>query len=290
MNIRYVIGGGRRIAAIAACCVAMGGSMTAAGQVVEETVAAETEMAVEPDSTINLPVLIKGSEKQVLSDLMASWNTDWESVQLTGRVDVAGIGIHPTVRIYMVRGESILISVRVPLLGEQARVEVTKDRCLVVNKLKGVYWEGDPAGVLSADPCALEEIQAVLLGRVALPGKGEYRADMASDIDIRQFGEGYAVMEADADDAMPELVFEIGPTGRLQTLVGVAEGVPGTIAIAYSHSGDRMQLTATYEKEGSALSGTLQLDAPEWDSNGFSPVTIPSNYRKTSFRDVLRLK
>ncbi len=72
----------------------------------------------------------------------------------------------------MKRGESLMISVRVPLKGEVARLEADKDSVLVVNKLNNTYVRESLEQASKLADITLSDLQDVFIGRVFIAGKG----------------------------------------------------------------------------------------------------------------------
>ena len=114
---------------------------------------------------------------------------DWKTVELNGRITSIKFFIKPSVKLFMKRGESLMISVRVPLKGEVARLEADKDSVLVVNKLNNTYVRESLEQASKLADITLSDLQDVFIGRVFIAGKGTLtkkdgkRADLYADGD-----------------------------------------------------------------------------------------------------------
>ena len=97
---------------------------------------------------------LEGTERnEALLRILSSYS-GWSSVELNGRLDIPNLpmGIKPTVKIYMKNGESIMMSVRAPFMGEVGRAEIEGDTLVVVNKMRHTYCKNAVSYVLKGFP------------------------------------------------------------------------------------------------------------------------------------------
>ncbi len=268
----------------------LAGVALSAGAQTAETVGVE-EVYVE-ESVDTVPVYsISGAEKKLVAERIASWNKSWKSVELNGKIILDGLPVKPSVKIYMESGKKILLSVRVPFIGEAARIEITPEAVIGINKIKKTYYKSDPKSILEADPTIVSELQAIFLGRVALPGGGEFRSSDSDKVEI---------IPSDADtfmvvptgkiaDGAVNFGYAVSLNGRLQELIGMYSAFDGYLELGYSYSGEKVQIKGGLVGGKKDFGATLQFDEPNWDSKGFSSMKIPSDYRQVGFREVLKL-
>ncbi len=255
----------------------------------------EVEEVVEVDE-VEIDTLVTytltGSEKKLIAERVAQWNTPWKKVELTGRVSIDGLPIKPTVKLFMESGKKLFMSIRVTFLGEVARVEIAPDEVLVVNKVKKTYFKADPKEIFEQDPSIISELQALFLGRVALVGEGEFKADQVSKVDIvQQTSDEFLVIPADVQGTGAiNFGYSVSPTGRLEEMIGVYAGFDGYASLSYARAGERLQIIGEVVGLKSKINkATIEFDAPDWDAKGFGKLGKLNDYREVKFRDVLKL-
>lgn len=282
-----------RFAAVLSALI-LGGIGIAYGQaeVEIEEVGVETSAPESSDSGSQPDYTLSGSEKRLIAERIAEWNTPWKKVELSGKVSADGLPVKPTVKIFMENNKKILISVRVVFLGEVARIEVTPDEFLVINKINHTYYKADPRSIIDGDPTIISELQAILLGRIALVGHGEFKADQAPEVEIvQQSPEEFLVVPAEviAEGAI-NFGYSVSALGQLEELIGVYSGFDGYVNLSYARAGERLQIIGEIVRGNKSNGATLQFDAPDWEGKGFSKMKLSSDYRQVPFREVLRIK
>ena len=115
--------------------------------------------------------LDSSSRNEMIDSIVSDWDS-WEKLSLSGKFKMEGLPLSPSVKIFMERDSSIIISLRAPFVGEAGRLEVTPDSVLAVNKMKKTYCKESLEGFMAYYPGTLSDLQEILLGRVVLPGFG----------------------------------------------------------------------------------------------------------------------
>lgn len=248
------------------------------------------EITVEENDSI-VAYSITGAEKKLIGERIASRNTEWKKVELNGRVLIDVLPVKPSIKIYMEQGKQLLISVRAPLIGEAARIEITPEEVVGINKNKQTYFKTSPKSVLDADPNIISELQAIFLGRVALPGYGEFKMDQLDKIDILQNeSDSFMVVPTETiGDGIVNFGYSVSVTGLLEELVGMYKNWEGYLNLSYDYAGEKMQIKGEYVDSKPVQRVTLQFDAPNWEASGFSRMKIPASYRQVGFRELLKL-
>lgn len=115
-----------------------------------------------------------------VDSIRAAYDSDWTRLTMQGKLTFTGLPMKVTVKVYMKRSESIILSARAPIFGEVARVEINPDSIVLINKHSRTY-NVQPLAGLAANPRAyLCDIQDILLGQVAFPGNGRITPQLAS--------------------------------------------------------------------------------------------------------------
>lgn len=87
-----------------------------------DPVAAPDSVAASPDS---VPPEIIIDIKAAVDSISSGYDSEWLALSMQGKLSFTGLPIRPNVKIYMKRGESIIMSARAPIFGEVARVEIS---------------------------------------------------------------------------------------------------------------------------------------------------------------------
>ena len=277
------------LAAAALTLLAVSGTANAQNQLpTEEIEVNETVEVTEPESPVTYT--LTGSEKKLIAERIAQWNNPWKKVELSGKVNLSGLPINPSVKIFMESDKTILISIRAVFLGEVARIEMTPDEFVAVNKLKKTYYKADPRAVFEKDPHIISELQALLLGRVAIVGSGEFKADQASKVDIvQQEEDSFLVIPTDLQsDGVVNFGFSVGADGRLEEVIGVYARLDGYASLSYARAGEKLRIKGELVGSKRTTGATLEFEAPDWNPKGFERIKKLSDYREVSFREVLK--
>lgn len=234
---------------------------------------------------------------------------NWNAAAWQAGVRTQMLPLTVTMKVYMKRGELTLISLRAPILGEVGRIEIDKEKVLLINKMKKRYWEKPMAQINALVPNATEALQSLMLGRVVVLGSGELSKKNGSLTEIFNVPDagwlivpqlpdgieggayGYAVdyygqltdfvLTAGDDDSAADSASgtSLASTSRLKNISAMAD-------INYDRKGDADAVISL--KYGNInLSATVDVDAIEWGAKGFDRLQLSSSYRKSSLKECL---
>lgn len=221
--------------------------------------------------------------------------TPWTTAEISGKLRLPKLPISPSIKIYMKKGSDIILSARAPFLGEVVRVELAGDSLLAVNKMKKLYARLSTEGIREIDPSICEEVQALLLGRVAIPGYGEISHDNCM-LGIREMAGEELLFSptSDTEEEMADavsalrLIYRMASEGALSQVVLVKDGVRALCMINVEEDKKGKRDIDVVVNSARPLELTLELDAPQWD------VTIPASgkvdfrYREISFKEFMK--
>lgn len=250
------------------------------------------EMGAEPTSG-SVSRMMTVEEVAVATDsIMANYDSDWTDLSMQGKLSFDGLPMSVGVKVYMKRGESVILSARAPFLGEVARVELNQDSITLINKHTRTY-NVQPLDGLNVDRKAyLCDLQDILLGQVAFPGRGRLTQNIAG---LSQW------IDLPTDDAL------IYPSGELQTpgteygfvmdstcwelrsfvMMLQKSGVVVETKYNYGEKGWTLGLEITLPKK--KMRGEVELSYPEYD--GGTPLeftVLGSKYRKVDFKQLMK--
>ena len=97
----------------------------------------------------------------------------WQTMQCSGQVKLGGIAsLSSSVQVRMVRNSAIQISIR-PLLGiEAARILVTRDSIIILDKLHKRYLAESVTALSGGMPVTISDVQDIFMGRPFVLGRG----------------------------------------------------------------------------------------------------------------------
>ena len=242
-----------------------------------------------PDSASAEAVRIEGKLKADILKAMTADYKDWKTVELNGRITSIKFFIKPSVKLFMKRGESLMISVRVPLKGEVARLEADKDSVLVVNKLNNAYVRESLEQASKLADITLSDLQDVFIGRVFIAGKGTLTKKDGKRADLYADGDGFLVVPSgQPEDSMFRYGFNAYRDGRVSLLMvsSFMEDAFGQIGYDYSGNGFGMELLV--ERKAKRFRLAVDFDAPKWGAKGFSPIEIGNGMRQVSVHEFIK--
>ncbi len=250
---------------------------------------AKADRQQEPDS-VAAPVLLEGKKKTEAANRISSGYSDWKSVDMSGKITSLNFFIKPSLKLYMKRGELIMLSVRVPLKGEVARLEADKDSILIVNKLNRTYIRESIGQLTKIAAVTLSDIQDIFLGRVFIAGRGTLTKKDARRIDIyEEPGAWLAVPKDQPDDSLVHYGFRVLPDGKVSLLMLSSLFDEATAQLEYSYSGKSSELEFTFDRKSKTFGLTFELSSPKWNAKGFERLIPGSDLRQVSPKEFIKM-
>lgn len=228
--------------------------------------------------------------KQEIVDSIALHTGDWEKVTLSGKLKMDGLPLSPSMKIFMEKDSSIMISLRAPFMGEVGRAEFSGDSLLVVNKMKKTYVKESLSSLLSGYPLTIGDVQNIILGNIVIAGAGTLSQDNMGCVDLFEAGEGTTLVIPVVDMEIEQFKYGyvIDDFYRISALrVIPLSKEETTVSLDYSYMNKGYDLTVIYESPRISKMGTLQLDNPEWGGNAMDPVNL-SRYKRMYFTEFLK--
>ena len=147
-----------------------------------------------------------------------------------------------------------MISVRVPLKGEVARLEADKDSVLVVNKLNNTYVRESLEQASKLADITLSDLQDVFIGRVFIAGKGTLTKKDGKRADLYADGDGFLVVPSgQPEDSMFRYGFNAYRDGRVSLLMVSSFMEDAFGQIGYDYSGNGFGMGASCGAQGQAF-------------------------------------
>lgn len=246
---------------------------------------AGSRAAVAPAAAPQSGVAVPGKQAHELAATVAKSYKPWQEVALKGKVRLDGVPIPLTLKAYMVRSRSIIMSLSAPLLGEVGRVEVTPDSMLVVNKRAKLYARENVASHLSDFGATLADAQDLLLGRVFVLGSGTLSPGNASLLEISEGPDGNFILTPRHQDERAEYGFTVSPAGRMLMAAAFTPDERYLAQAEYEYNGSKsvdVSLTLKFGKKSFPLS--MSLSAPDYAPTPLEPVEIGSKWKRVTLK------
>lgn len=251
---------------------------------------AETmETLPESDSASRLMTV---EEIAVATDtIIANYDSDWNALSMQGKLSFDGLPMSVSVKLYMKRGESIILSARAPIFGEVARVEICQDSIILINKHSRTYNVQSFAGLNVDSKAYLCDLQDILLGQVAFPGHGRLTPEMA-------FQSQWITLPTDDALIYPSSELQVDGTEygfvmdslcwQLESFVLMLNksGVVVETKYLYGDKGWTLGIEISLPKK--KLGGEAQLSYPDYNPMPLDFTALGSKYRKVDFKELMK--
>lgn len=251
-----------------------------------------TDMTDAAQESGSISRLMTMEEIAVATDtIVGNYDSDWTDLSMQGKLSFDGLPMSVSVKVYMKRGESVILSARAPIFGEVARVEANQDSITFINKHTRCY-NVQPLDDLPVDRKSyLADLQDILLGQVAFPGRGRLTPDISG---LSQW------------IALPTAEALIYPSAELQTdgieygfvmdavywqlrsfvLMLQKTGVVLETKYLYGDKGWTLGLEINLPKK--KMTGEVQLSYPDYEPTPLEFTAIGSKYRKVDFKQLMK--
>lgn len=248
-------------------------------------------MEPEPEST-NASRLMALEEIAIATDtIIANYDSDWTDLSMQGKLSFDGLPMSVSVKLYMKRGESIILSARAPIFGEVARVEVCQDSIVFINKHSRTYNVQSLTGLNVDAKAYLCDLQDILLGQVAFPGNGRLTPELASQSqwialpteesliypsdDLQVEGTEYGFV-------MDSICWQL----KSFVLMLKQSGVVVETKYLYGDKGWTLGIEISLPKK--KMCGEAQLSYPDYNPMPLEFTDLGSKYRKVDFKTLMK--
>lgn len=228
--------------------------------------------------------------QKAASTIISNYSKPWEEISMQGKLSFDGLPIRPSVKFYMRRGESIILSARAPIFGEVARIELSPQSLTIINKHTKKYCTFDMSAYTAAYPSMVSDFQDVLLGEIVYPGFGR----MTSELSDRS----YWSYEDDNMFILPEKQLQWHNMGygflidtssfKLRDLILFFHSTDLELDFNYLYGIEGWTLGLAGILKGRDLEGSLQLSYPDYFPVPIDFTDIDQRYTPTDLKGVLK--
>lgn len=267
------------------------------GQIVPDSITicspGESGEVIEPaQETESVSRLMTVEEIAVATDtIISNYDSEWKDLSMQGKLSFDGLPMSVSVKLYMKRGESIILSARAPIFGEVARVEICQDSIVLINKHSRTYNVQSLVGLDVDSKAYLCDLQDILLGQVAFPGHGRITPQIASESQW---------IALPTDDALiyPSAELQVAGTEygfvmdslcwQLKSFVLMLSktGVVVETKYLYGEKGWTLGIEIALPKK--KLGGEAQLSYPDYEPTPLEFTVVGSKFRKVDFKELMR--
>lgn len=223
--------------------------------------------------------------------IAANYDSEWTDLSMQGKLSFDALPMSVSVKVYMKRGESVILSARAPFLGEVARVELNRDSITLINKHSRTYNVQSLEGLQVDRRAYLCDIQDILLGQVAFPGRGRLTQELAMLSQWIALPTQEALIYPSPALQTPETEYGFvmdSTCWDLRSFVMMLQksGVVLETKYIYGEKGWTLGLEITLPKK--KMRGEVQLSYPDYDAAPLEFTAIGDKYRKVDFKQLLR--
>lgn len=222
----------------------------------------------------------------VINDILNSYKP-WKSVEFEGKIKNDRLPVTPTIKMYMVNGSLIQISIRAIFVGEVARIDITPSEILIVNKLKKTYCQESPENLLELYPGLINDLQSLFLARITVLGQGELSLDNYSVMTVSSAGnDEWLVIPDQEEQGKLKYGYLVGSNSRTKALIAEI-GDLVSCQIDYSYPGKGMQMNTIIESRNKSETIVFDFNSVKWGGSKMADPKL-DNYKRLDPKDFVR--
>lgn len=228
--------------------------------------------------------------QNALNFIVSNYSKPWEELSMQGKLSFDGLPIRPSVKFYMRRGEAIILSARAPLLGEVARIELSPESLVIINKYTKKYCTFDMSSYTARYPSMVADFQDILLGEIVFPGFGRMTSDLAD--------KSFWSYESDGIFILPDKQLQwqnMGygfmvdiPSFKLRDIILFFLSTDLELDFSYLFGIEGWTLGLVGTLHGRDLNGSLQLSYPDYFPVPVEFTDVDERYTPSDLKGVLK--
>lgn len=231
---------------------------------------------------------LSASDACKIATRVAGSYTPWQEVSLDGKLQMDALPLSPSVKLYMQKNELIIISLRVPLMGELGRVEITADSLLMVNKLKRVYAAESTVKYLGRVGADISNLQDLFLGRVFLLNAGTLSAATAPLVDVSAGAGDTWIVTPRQGIPEAEYGFTLYADGKMLMACAFTPDGQYYASAEYDYKDKSRLMDMQFKSGQKGLEFALSFNNPDYSPNKLDRVTINKKWKKVDVSQWLK--
>ena len=223
--------------------------------------------------------------------IVANYDSEWTDLSMQGRLQFDVLPMRVSVKVYMKRGESIIISARAPIFGEVARLEACPDSIVLINKHSRTYNTQSLGGLGVDTKAYLCDLQDIMLGQVAFPGNGRLTREMAFNSQwIMMPDENvllYPYPDLQVEGTDYGFVMESG-YWQLRSFVLMLKKAGVVLETNYLYGNEGWTLGLEVNLPKKKMQGEVELSYPDYNPTLLEFTSLAGKYRKVDLQQLMR--
>lgn len=229
-----------------------------------------------------------GKESKEIVGRMAERYAPWNTVMISAQLQMEGLPLSPSLKIFMKKGECMTISVRAPFLGEVGRLEFANDTILAVNKMKNVYTMADISQLMGGIEFTLSDLQDVLLARAFAIGEGTISQYEKSKHTLyyAENGEYFFPPMPQSDNMLYGFIIDgegVISDFMLRDYIGGFE-----LNCLYQNKKKSYDIVMAFQYVDVQMQVVLSDVMCQWEAQPMNPVKLTSKMREVGIKEFLR--
>ena len=253
----------------------------------------------EPVIEINNNASTNNGVSESAKPISTYFQPDWTSFKSGGnaKIEAGGKPLSSSMQMRMQRGKSIYVSLR-PVMGiEVAKMVISDDSILLVDKLHKRYMHEKASLLTNGVPVTIENLQDIFLGRAFELGKGSLNQDLKDDFSVETADGGKVILKPREqfkgfdynfvyDKKNNIISLDVTPTKQGASTYSVTYGdVKGTIAGKVAGS-----LKVSTTMGGKAFTLAIDYNDMKWNEEFTVDTKAPgSKYTRVRGNDIMQL-
>ncbi len=232
---------------------------------------------------------VSPKETKSVLDAVASRYTPWYEVMLDGKLSMKGLPIDPSAKIYMLRDKQVIISVRAPIMGEVARIEITDTDVVMANRLKKIYSGVPTDRFLSKVDMTVGDVQDILMGRIFVMGQGVLGNGNADSMVVTEAPSDSWIITPLRQPANASYGFTVTPDYQLQILFAESADGRYQASAEYEWKGDdgRKDVVLTVMADDRTFVPEFSFKAPDFSPKPLSRFVPGNGWKQVSLREFM---
>ncbi|MBR5086114.1 MAG: DUF4292 domain-containing protein [Muribaculaceae bacterium] len=238
------------------------------------------------------------NNQDVSANLSKYHQADWSSFKSGGNAELkmGGKSMSSSMHIRMKRGKAIYVSLR-PYIGiEVAKMVISGDSILLVDKLHKRFILEKASLLTNGIPVTVDILQDIFLGRAFELGKGSFTQSLDDDFTVEESSDGKIILKPRNQFNGFEYNFIYDNQGNILSLdVTPSKSGASTYSVAYSdHKASVAGRVPSDAKVATQINGrafelNLVYKDMKWNEDFDIDTKTPNNYKRLEAKDIMQI-
>lgn len=237
------------------------------------------------------PQKLSADSTQIAAKTITDTYTSWTQVSISGKAKIQGLPISPSFKLFMKNGESIVLSLRVPLMGEVGTLEVTENEFTIINKLKKTYCSRNISELTANLPISLSDLQDIFLARIFLPDCGTLSMDNYTSAEFYTVSTepGWIVLPSrQPTEYNVSCGYTALPDGRTGNIFVTSLNGQDQAAADYNYSNKDVKVDIRIRYNSKDRDFSFSMKEPDFNGKPIYPAEITDDYKEVSLKDFFK--